>query len=422
MHKASSFYLNFFMVILLVISVFVIFHIYSKIQENRTAANWEKTFGRIEDLPNQYPYRNDNEAAIQLKTLAVRLGINFAFYGEGNNFLPQRSDWERLRRLNLDYSLWKYMNEQLWRKDDSVDPPFTLLARYLTDYQKKLEDVRDYLLTSPQIVWRQNLNWTNEYGQPSPAVPNFSGISDLQSVMSARVLELTAAQNYQEAEKYLEAQWKLGESLKSLSDLSSQRDAIRTDKQLMTLMRKLPLDQHWIPKIAKHNYGKAFMKSFMIEEWFLWRQRNEYEMTKSPVLNNIFNPYLRLGLSRELENEMEELQRLQTRNPCDIGYMELRESQKSTWERIPWRWELYNKLNTYAEITEIELMRELTTKVIKVKHGYFPKDGSERSEACKNGTWEYWRSPDGSITIKYKERIELRYPATFPTPFTVKRS
>ncbi|MCI0611715.1 hypothetical protein L0244_01865, partial [bacterium] len=122
MQKATSFYLNFFIVILLVVAAFVIFHIYSKIQENKTAANWEKTFGPIEDLPNQYPYRNDNEAAIQLKTLAIRLGINFALYGEGRNFLPQRSDWERLERLRKDRAWWKYLNEQLGRKDDSVDP------------------------------------------------------------------------------------------------------------------------------------------------------------------------------------------------------------------------------------------------------------------------------------------------------------
>jgi hypothetical protein len=424
MQKTSSAFINLFIVILILISAFIIFYIYSNVQENKTAANWEKTFGRIEDLPNLYPYRNDNEAAIRLKNLAVRLGINFALYGEGRNFLPQRPDWERLRGLDLDYSLWRYMNKQLWwRKDDSVDPPFTLLARYLADYRKKLEDVRDYLLTSPHIVWRQNLNWTSEYGQPTPELPNMSAISDLQRIMSARVLELTAARNYPEAEKYLEAQWKLSKSLKSLSDLTSQQDALHTDEQLMSLMRKLPLDQHWIPKIPKHDYEKTFVKGFIIEAWFLWQQRNEYKMTKSPVLNNIFDPYLRLGLSSELENEMEELQRLQAMNPCDIGYKELRETQNSTWDRIPWRWELYKKLNTYAEITEIKLVRELTTKVIKVKHGYFPKDGSERSEACKDGTWEYWRSPDGSITIKYKERIELRYPpsAKFPSSFTVKR-
>ncbi len=421
MHKTTSAYINLFIAILILISAFVIFYVYSNVQENKTAANWEKTFGPIEDLPNQYPYRNDNEAAIQLKTLAVRLGINFALNGEGINFLPQRLDAERFIGLTKDRAWWKYFSQQLGRKDDSVDPPFTLLAEYLADYRKKLEDVRDYLLTSTQIVWRQNLNWTDEYGFPSPAVPNMSAISDLQRIMSARVLELTAAQNYQEAEKYLEAQWELNASLKSLSDLSSQQDALRTDKELMSLMRKLPLDQHWIPKIAKHNYEKAFMEGFMIEAWYLWQERNEHKMTKSGVLNNIFDPYLRLGLSSELENEMEELQQLQTRNPCDIGSKELRDYQSSRWDRIPGRWELHTKLKTYSEITGIQLMRELTTKVIKVKHGYFPKDGNERSDACKDGTWEYWRSPDGSTTIKYKERIQLRYPATYPAPFTVKR-
>jgi hypothetical protein len=87
---------------------------------------------------------------------------------------------------------------------------------------------------------------------------------------------------------------------------------------------------------------------------------------------------------------------------------------------IPYNSYLYDSISTYAEITEIELLRELTSKVIKVKHGYFPKNGSERSEACKDGTWEFWRSADG-ITIKYKGRIELpRTPREhFPSTYTV---
>jgi hypothetical protein len=252
-------------------------------------------------------------------------------------------------------------------------------------------------------------------------LPNVYGIFNLQRIMSTRVLDLAADRNYQEAEKYLEAQWKLNESLKSRGDLESQQDALNIDIGLMYLMCKLPLDENWIPKIVEHSYGKAYMKGFMIEAWYLWRLRNEYQMTKNSVLNGIFDPYLRLGLSSELENQMNELQQLQKTNPCDIGFKELREYQSSTWDRIPYRFELYSKLRTYAEITEIQLLRELTTKVIKVKHGYFPKDGSERSEACKDGSWEYWKSPGGSTTIKYKGRIELpRTPRDkFPSTFTV---
>jgi hypothetical protein len=419
MRKISSLYLNFFIVILVIISGFVLFNVYSKFQENKSSESWEKSFGRIEDLPNQYPYRNDNEAAMRLKVLAVRLGIDFNVDGEGRRFTPLTADAIRLKNSDLDYS-YKYRQENPPRKDDSVEPLLPSLQKYLSDYRKKLEDVRDFILTGPPILWRQNLNQI-QYGYTSPALPCIYGIWHLQRLMSARLLELAATRNYQEAEKYLEAQWKLNESLKSRCDLTSQQRALGSDIGLMYYMRKLPLAENWIPKIVEHNYEKGYMKGFMIEAWYLWQQRNEYQMTKSSVLNNIFDPYLRLGLSSELETEMDELTQLQKTNPCDIGYKQLRAYQKSAWDRIPYRLELYSKLDTYAEITELKLIRELTTKVIKVKHGHFPKDGIERSEACKDGTWEYWRSQDG-ITIKYNGRIELpRTPRDqFPSTFTVK--
>lgn len=401
-------YLNLLIVILVLIAAFVVFNVYLRVQENKSAASWERTFGPIEDLPNQYPYRNDNDAAVKLKLLAVRLGIDFNVNGEGRRFTPLTIDANRLKSLDRDYSFWRLRKKELEKKDDSVDPLLPLLAKYLFDYRKKLEDVRDYILSGPPILWRQNLNWT-EYNYPSAALPNVYGIWNLQRIMSARVLELAAARNYQEAEKYLEAQWKLNESLRSRCDLNSQQDALGTDIGLMDLMRKLPLSENWIPRIVEHHYKEAYIKGFAIEAWFLWRARDEHKMENSSMFDNMLNPYRRLDVSSQLEEKRKDIQRLQSLDPCSIGYKELRESKSLAPD-------------TYAEVTEVQLQRELTTKVIKVRHGYFPKDGSERSEACKDGTWEYWRSQDGSTTIKYKGRIELpRTPRDqFPSTFTVK--
>lgn len=417
--RIGSFYLVLFLIILLLFALFLTFDNYAKTRETRAAIAWADTFGSLEDLPNQCPYRNDNEAADHLKSLAVRLGIDFNIRGEGNQFTPLNSDAARLKGLERDRSGWRSFIVH-YETNDRVDPPFPTLAKYLADYGKKLDDVRDYLLTSSPVEWRQNLEWT-EYGHANPASPNTYAISRLQNLMAYRILQLASDKNYTEAEKYLEAEWNLNETLKSLCDFESQEWALRSEKWLMSYMRILPLEQNWIQRIVKHDYKKSYMKSFVVAEWFYWRQRNEYQMTKSSVLNNILSPYLRLGVSTQLENDIKELRRLQVIEPCDLGYKEFRESRSSGMSGIPYNWYLYDPVRGYAEITEIELLRELTSKVIKVKHGYFPKDGTERSEACKDGTWEYWRSPDG-ITIKYKGRIELPYtsPTNFPSTFTVK--
>ena len=421
MQKTTAVYLNFLIVILVLISAFVLSHVYSNFQENKSAENWKKAFGSIEDLPNQYPYRNDNDAAVQLKTLAVGLGINFNVYGEGRRFTPLTSDAKRLDAVYREYSIWRYFSKQLKQNDDFVVSPSGSLAKYLVDYRTKLEAVRDHILTSSPILWRQNLNGTN-YGYPGAALPCMTGISILQDIISVRTLELAAAGDYKGAEKYLEAGWKLNESLRSRCDLESQGNSLRTDNGLLYLTRKLPLDKYWIAKIMKHDYQKAYIKAFKVEVWGLWRERNEHEMTKSSALNNLLDPYLRLGISSELENKMKDIQRIEAMNPCDLGYKEFRETHHSNWSRIPTAWQLDDLNSTYGEVTEIELLRELTTRVIKVKHGYFPKNGSERSEACKDGSWEFWRMPNGSVTMKYKGRIELprTAPAQFPSTFTVR--
>ena len=429
MQKASSFYLNFFIVILFVISAFVMFHIYSKIQENKTATNWEKTFGPIEDLPNQYPYRDDNEAAVQLKILAARVGINMAVNGDDDRrYWPSASDAKR--SMEWQSKDWKFA--RYWRKwqgrrvGETVEHATPFLNAYLADYQKQLEVVRDHILTAPPILWRQDLKWTIDQFGANPALPSITGILELQSILRVRASKLIARKSYEEAEKYLAAGWKLNESLKSRCELSSQSYALLIDKWLMRLMPELPLGMDWIRKIGKHNYEKAYVKGFQVEAWFLWRNRNEGKMTKTPFLNNFLDPYVHLGVSSLLENEMKDIQRIASLDPCSLGYKDFKEFQtyeSPEWNRIRTRGDLLDKNTTYAETAELKIIGEFNAKIIQARHGHFPKDGSERSEVCKDVMWDYWREPDGSITIKYRGNLELpnSTPAQkFQASFTVK--
>ncbi|MCI0446309.1 hypothetical protein L0152_24230 [bacterium] len=61
--------------------------------------------------------------------------------------------------------------------------------------------------------------------------------------------ELAAAKNYVDAEKYLEAGWRLNDSLRSRPEVDLQIHAIEIDQKLTGLMRKLPVDPEWIPRL-----------------------------------------------------------------------------------------------------------------------------------------------------------------------------
>jgi hypothetical protein len=189
-------------------------------------------------------------------------------------------------------------------------------------------------------------------------------------------------------------------------------------------MRKLPVGSDWIQKIGKHDYEKAFVKGFMAEAWLLWRMRNEEQFTKNSLLNYVVDPYVRFSVSSLLENERKDIQRIQAIDPCSLGRKDLQliQSYESLgWNRIRIRGSLLDKNYTYGELTKINIDRELTTKIIQVKHGYFPKDGSERSTTCKGGTWDYWRFPDGSTSIEYIPGLKAPYKSwpNLPTSFTV---
>ena len=78
----KAIFTNLLIVVLLLVSLFVTLTIFAKTRESRAAENWARTFGDINDILKQYPYRHDNDAAVKLEVLANRLGINFADYGD----------------------------------------------------------------------------------------------------------------------------------------------------------------------------------------------------------------------------------------------------------------------------------------------------------------------------------------------------
>jgi hypothetical protein len=417
--RIGSFYLIFFLIILFVFAIFLTFDNYATTRETRATEAWANTFGPIEDLPNQYPTIDDNEAAEQLKVLAVQLGIDFNANQQEHRYTPMSSDANRLKEAR-DSIVQKYSRKVPRLTVNSVGSPL-LLTKYLIDYRKKFDAVRDYILTSKPIVWRQNVYQKEAYW-PYSSLSRITGIWDLQTLMTYQILELAGKHDYAEAKKYLDAKWKLIEPFKSRYDLESQRAAIRMDVEAMAMIRKLPVEKDWISEIKKHDYEKAFIKGFTLEGWFIWNERDKTQTTNFSLFNNVLYPYQRMRVSSVLDEVRNDIERLKTTNPCDLGRKEFRQSRNSDWQAVGFSsWDLYEINTTFAEIKEIQLQQELTSKVIQVKHGYFPKNGSEPSIICKSGNWDYFRSPNGSTTIKYRGPLELPRtpPAQFLSSFTV---
>ncbi|MCI0447131.1 hypothetical protein L0152_28480 [bacterium] len=153
------------LLILPVILVFPALYKFARLSESNAHDNWTKTFGvPIEDITRDFPSRSDSESAVRLKQLGIKLGIEFTTPGDTDLFLPIYKDANREKLLAGNNGLLaSYIRMQLQKPNATIDPPSEIVSSYLTDSNRELEAVRDHILSSPPILWRQNLNHWDRY-------------------------------------------------------------------------------------------------------------------------------------------------------------------------------------------------------------------------------------------------------------------
>lgn len=416
----------FFLLIVPAILVFPAFEKVARLQEAKAHDDWTKTFGDpIEDLAKHFPPRSDNEPAIRLKQLAVRLGIEFTTPGDADHYPPIYKDAKREKLIGGSSGLLdSYIRKQLEKPNASVDPPPEIVSSYLMDYKKELEAVRDHILSSPPILWRQDLNHWDLDKQPDFTLPQLRAILSLQRRLVGYAVELASRQNFHESETYLDAGWKLNQALREHPDILSQLISLVIDRQWLGVIRKLPVDLDWIRKIAEHNYRKSFVKAFQVDAHWIWRYR-DVPLFDIPILDPVLQPYVRICVASILEIEREEIESLQSLNPCSLGYDDFEEiTESSKWnlvqpERLP-----NEKKQFLGRLAKLEIDRELTAIIIRANHGLLPAEMNESSQACPDGIWAFNTLPNGSTRIEYASLLQTPDGPRLilPTSFTVSNS
>jgi hypothetical protein len=340
---------------------------------------WYRTFGDpIENLAKDFPARSDNASAIRLKQLAIRLGIVFTTQGDTDKYSPKSKDAHRLRLVGgFDGRLSSYIQTEIENPKISIDPPRKIVSSYLKDYQKQLEAVRDHILSSPPILWRQDLNHWAKPKQPDNVLPKLTEILELQRTMAACALDLGSRNNFYEAEAYIDAGWKLNQALREHPAIPSQLIGLVIDRQWLGVIRKLPVNLAWNRKIADHNYRKSLMKAFQADAWQLWR-RHDAPLPGIPILNVIMEPYTRICVASALEKELQEIKSLQSLNSRSLHLEDFDEiTESSKWNLIqPERWP-NQKEEIYGRVTRLEIDREFTAMFIRANHGLLPGENNE---------------------------------------------
>jgi hypothetical protein len=188
-------------------------------------------------------------------------------------------------------------------------------------------------------------------------------------------------------------------------------------------MRKLPLDLAWIHKINEHDYRKSFLKAFQADAW-LDRRMRDVPLTDNGIFNSVLNPYVRFCVASNFEKETEEIQSLHSLNPCSLRTEDFYVFEPTPkWNRVMSAGWVREKKATYGRLIKHEIDRELTTKIIRAKHGYFPSETYESSAACPDGWWAYRTLPDGSTSIEYTSKLEIPHEPrpVLPTSFVLRQ-
>jgi hypothetical protein len=423
MAKSRSILLLLILVIIFAVSAF---HRFAGLYETYAHDRWSRSFGDpIEDLAMHFPPRSDNGPATRLKQLAVRLGIEFTTPGDADNYPPIYKNAKREKLIGGSSGLLdSYIRKQLEKPSVSVDPPPEIVSSYFMDYKKELEAVRDHILNSRPILWRQDLNHWDLDKQPDVTIPQLRAILSLQRTLVAYAVELASRQNFLEAQSYLDAGWKLNLALREHPDILSQLISLVIDRQWLGVIRRLPVDLDWTRKIAEHNYRKSFVKAFQVDAHWIWRYR-DVPLSDIPILDLMLQPYARICVASVLEKEREEIELLQSLNPCSLGYDDFEEiTESSKWNLVqPERWP-NEKKQILGRLAKLEIDRELTTMIIRANHSLLPAKNNESSHACPDGIWALETLPNGSTRIEYASLLESPEGPRLilPTSFTVSNS
>jgi hypothetical protein len=139
---------------------------------------------------SQHPKTAPNQSAIELQALIAKLGLSVDVFGDGSEVKVKPTAAAIGEWKSIEVTLSDFVNKQLAKTEDSIEPIPTKLATYLKTHQAELEAIETHLATNSLPEWGTDL-WI---AQSDPQAENSPLLSKLMNVFSlAHVQNLTIA-------------------------------------------------------------------------------------------------------------------------------------------------------------------------------------------------------------------------------------
>jgi hypothetical protein len=428
----------------------------------------------------RFPKTEPNDAALKLGASLAKVGFGgggASFYsadrsiGSRADFRSSEDDRKAFEEIRQE--LTQYLDAEIAKPNDTVNPPSEKLQRYLAGRQTALAELRQQVLNNEVPHWGTDISWILE-GDLTVRLPAY-----LSQVYFQRVLALDILQKYRQgqteaAAEMLEVSWKINQSLTESPLLISQLVALIVTKYPTGLMRKADrLPAQWQQRLLEHDYRESILTSlqgeylykFKFSQDFLWKHSWSWilevwssilkdrgassdegilsllrmgvnypptledkilDWTLSHVLvwfKPVLKPYVRFCAIDTYQLSKRSLAASRQQNVCA--------SDSVTVDDFAW-WNYIGRTSTIfpsqtSKAAKSMLDLELTQKILQVKTlaaktGKWPASVPEmKSSICLGAKWLYRVAPDGTMSISFSEKpkwLEERLKNNRGLPFT----
>lgn len=233
----------------------------------------------------RFPKAEPNDAALKLAASLAKVGFDGgASFSSVDRSIGSRADFkssedDRKAFEEIRQELKQYLDAELAKPNNTVNPPSKKLQRYLAGRQTALAELRQQVLNNVVPRWGTDISWILEGNITAPG-PAYLWQANFQQVLALDILEKYRKGQTQAAAEMLEVSWKLNQPLTESPLFMPQLVALIVAKYPAGVMRKAEiLPVQWQQRLLEHDYHESILTSvqgeylfrFKFLQDFLWK-------------------------------------------------------------------------------------------------------------------------------------------------------
>jgi hypothetical protein len=431
---------------------------------NYSASRQEKEIDRdLAEFAQRFPKTEPNDSALKLAALIAKLGLK----ARGESFFPvdrymdssaefTPSEGDRKAFAEIKEELGQYLDAQITKPNDAVDPPSEKLQRYLASKQTVLAAIRQHVLNNEAPHWGTDITHIVE-GDLTVALPSYLWQVDFQKILALDSLEKYRQGQMDNAAEMLEVSWKVNQPLTESPDLIGQLVALIVTKYPAGVMRKVDdLPAEWQQRLLERDNRESLLISvqgealaqFRFRQHFLWQHSGSsvkealgassimeiFTVTSDPTtlrekildwtISSVLvafkpavKPWIRFSAIDTYRVHQRSLATV--RQQIASGQHNVCASDSVKIDDFAWwndqGWVLSQNLSqnlpsqsgkAAKSMLELELTQKiLQVKALAAKEGkWLPSVPDMESSICPGAKWIYRVAPDGTMSISFSEK------------------